>query len=310
MIRYVAKRLLALIPVTLGVTFIVFFIMSLAPGDSVRMMLGDGVPEEVVEATKEEMGFNDPLLVRYANYIIDLLHGDLGTSYMTQKPVVQEISDRIPKTFMLAGVATLFAVAMALPLGIIAAIKQNTPIDASAMVLSLVGISMPEFWLGLLLILLFSSTLGWLPSGGADGASSIILPAFTLACYSMASISRITRSSMLEVIRQDYVRTARAKGLSERKVILKHALRNALMPTITVLGIELACLMGGTAIVESVFAWPGIGRLMMSAINNRDIPVVMGCMVLFAVTMTIANCVVDLIYAFLDPRIKAEYQKG
>lgn len=308
MIRYIIKRLLALIPVTLCVTFIVFFILSMTKGDPVRIMLGDGVPPEVVEQTKEEMGLNDPLLVQYVHYVIGLLHGDMGVSYMTQTAVSQEIADRIPKTFMLAGVATVFAVAMALPLGIIAAVKQNTPIDASSMVLSLIGISMPEFWLGLLLILLFSSRLGWLPSGGADTPANIILPAFTLACYSMASISRITRSSMLEVIRQDYVRTARAKGLSERKVITKHALRNALMPTVTVLGIQLACLMGGTAIVESVFAWPGIGRYMMSAINNRDVPAVMGCMILFSVTMTIANCVVDLIYAFLDPRIKAEYR--
>lgn len=308
MLRYVAKRLLALIPVTLGVTFIVFFIMSLAPGDSVRIMLGDGVSQEVYEATREELGFNDPLLVRYANYIIDLLHGDMGTSYMTQIPVVQEIGDRLPKTFLLAAVATVFAVILALPLGIIAAVKQNTLVDGSAMVLSLIGISMPEFWLGLLLILGFSSKLNLVPSGGADTPSSIILPAVTLAFYSMASISRITRSSMLEVIRQDYVRTARAKGLSQRTVITRHALRNALIPTITVLGIQLACLMGGTAIVESVFAWPGVGRLMMSAINNRDVPVVLGCMVLFAVTMTIVNCIVDLIYAFLDPRIRAEYK--
>lgn len=308
MLRYVAKRLLALIPVTLGVTFIVFFILSMAPGDSVRIMLGDNVSQEVYEATREEMGFNDPLLVRYADYIIDLLHGDMGISYMTQKPVIQEIGERIPKTFLLAGVATLFAVIMALPLGIIAAVKQNTAIDGSAMVMSLIGVSMPEFWLGLLLILGFSLKLKLVPSGGADTPTSIILPAITLAFYSMASISRITRSSMLEVIRQDYVRTARAKGLSERKVITKHALRNALIPTVTVLGIQLAFLMGGTAIVEAVFAWPGIGRLMMSAINNRDIPVVMGCMVLFAVTMTVVNCIVDLIYAFLDPRIKAEYK--
>lgn len=308
MLRYVAKRLLALIPVTLGVTFIVFFIMSLARGDSVRIMLGDGVSQEVYEATREELGFNDPLVVRYVNYVVDLLHGDMGTSYMTQKPVIEEIGDRIPKTFLLAAVATAFAVILALPLGIIAAVKQNTVVDGSAMVLSLIGISMPEFWLGLLLILGFSSKLGWVPSGGADTLSSIILPAITLAFYSMASISRITRSSMLEVIRQDYVRTARAKGLSERTVITRHALRNALIPTITVLGIQLACLMGGTAIIESVFAWPGVGRLMMSAINNRDIPVVLGCMVLFAVTMTVVNCIVDLVYAFLDPRIRAEYK--
>lgn len=308
MLRYVIKRLLALIPVILGVTFIVFFIMSLAPGDSVRIMLGDNVTQEVYEATREEMGFNDPLIVRYGNYVIDLLRGDMGISYMTQKPVVQELASRLPKTFMLAGVATLFAVLIALPLGVIAAVKQNTVVDGSAMILSLVGVSMPEFWLGLLLILGFSLKLKWIPSGGADTAASVILPAITLAFYSMASISRITRSSMLEVIRQDYVRTARAKGLSHRKVITGHALRNALIPTITVLGIQLANLMGGTAIVESVFAWPGVGRLMMSAINNRDIPVVLGCMVLFAVTMSVVNCVVDLIYAFLDPRIRAEYK--
>lgn len=308
MLRYVVKRLLALIPVILGVTFIVFFIMSLAPGDSVRIMLGDNVTQEVYEATREEMGFNDPLIIRYANYVMDLLRGDMGISYMTQKPVIQEIGSRLPKTFMLAGAATLIAVIIALPLGVIAAVKQNTPVDGSAMMLSLVGVSMPEFWLGLLLILGFSLKLKWVPSGGADTAASIILPAITLAFYSMASISRITRSSMLEVIRQDYVRTARAKGLSKQKVITRHALRNALIPTITVLGIQLANLMGGTAIVESVFAWPGVGRLMMSAINNRDIPVVLGCMVLFAVTMSVVNCIVDLIYAFLDPRIRAEYK--
>lgn len=305
--KYILKRFLALIPIILGVTFIVFFIMNLAPGDPARMILGDMAKPEEVEALREDMGLNDPLIVQYFKYLFNLVRGDMGISYKNGIPVSTEIFARVPSSFKLAAVATFFCIVMALPLGIIAAIKQNTLIDGLSMFVSLLGVSLPVFWLGLLLILLFSLRLGWLPSGGAEGATSIILPAITLGFHSMATIARTTRSSMLEVIRQDYVRTAKAKGVPRRKVITKHALRNALIPTITVAGLQVGTLLGGSVIAETVFSWPGIGRLMISGINSRNTPVVLGCVVLYSVIFTVVNFIVDMLYAFVDPRIKSQY---
>lgn len=308
MLKYILKRLLALVPVILGVTFIVYFIMDFAPGDPARMMLGEMAQEEDVMALREEMGLNDPLVVRYVRYIWGLVRGDMGVSYKNSNPVSAELFDRLPASFKLAGASMLFCIIAAIPLGVMAALKQNTLADAFSMVVALLGVSMPSFWLGLLLIIAFSIKLGWLPTGGADTAASIVLPAITLGFSSMATIARTTRSSMLEVIRQDYVRTARAKGVPRRVVISKHALRNALIPTVTVAGLQLGFLLGGAVLIETVFSWPGIGRLMISGINNRDTPVVLGCAVLYSVTFSVVNFVVDMLYAFIDPRIKSQYK--
>lgn len=308
MLKYVIKRLFALIPVVIGVTFLVFMIMQLAPGDPVKIILGENSTPEQVEELREEMGLNDPVLVQYGRYMMNFFKGDLGISYSTKHPVADEVFARFPYTLKLSLVAGVVSILLAIPLGIIAAVKQNTIFDNFSMILSLVGVSMPIFWLALLLVLCFSVKLRWLPVQGADSWKSYILPAISLGFMNMASIARTTRSSMLETVRQDYIRTARAKGVSHSTVIVRHAFRNALIPTITVCGIQMGQLLGGSVLTETVFAWPGIGRLMVSSINARDIPMVLGCLVLMTVCFSVVNLVVDLLYGFMDPRIKAMYK--
>ena len=309
MLKFILKRLVALIPVLIGVTLLVFFILDLAPGDPAKVILGETASPEAIEALREEMGLNDPFFVRYGRYMWDLVRGDLGTSYKTSTSVSSEIWARLPNTATLSIAATIFSVILALPLGVVAAVKQNSVFDGVSMFISLLGISMPVFWMGLLLIMQFSVKLGWFPVSGADqGLKSLVLPAFALGFMHMASIARTTRSSMLETIRQDYIRTVRAKGLPEGKVITDHALRNALIPTITVIGLQIGAMLGGSVLTESVFAWPGIGRYMIQSIQGRDIPAVMGCIVVFAIIFAIVNLIVDLIYGFVDPRIKAQYK--
>ena len=309
MIKFIIKRLLALIPVLIGVTLLVFFILDLAPGDPAKTILGEQARPEDIIALREQMGLDDPFFVRYGRYMVGLLHGDLGTSYKTGDPVGAEIGARMPDTALLAVAATIISVLLALPLGVIAAIKQNTLFDGISMFISLLGISIPVFWLGLLLILFFSVKLGWFPVSGADqGIKSLALPAIALGFQPMAAIARTTRSSMLETIRQDYIRTVRAKGLPEREVITQHALRNALIPTTTIIGLQIGSMLGGAVLTESVFAWPGIGRYMVQSIQGRDIPSVMGCIIVFAITFALVNLAVDVIYGFIDPRIKAQYK--
>ncbi|MCD8221610.1 MAG: ABC transporter permease [Clostridiales bacterium] len=309
MTKFIIKRLLALIPVLIGVTLLVFCILDLAPGDPAKTILGEEASVEAIEALREEMGLDDPLLVRYGRYMAGLVQGDLGTSYKTGDPVSEEVWARLPNTIVLALTSTVVAIILALPLGVLAAIKQNTLFDGISMFISLIGISMPVFWMGLLLILLFAVTLGWFPVSGADqGIRSLVLPSIALGFMHMASIARTTRSSMLETIRQDYIRTVRAKGLPEREVITDHALKNALIPTITVIGIQIGQMLGGSVLTESVFAWPGIGRYMIQSIQGRDIPSVMGCIIIFAIGFALVNLLVDLIYGFVDPRIKAQYK--
>ncbi len=309
MIKFIIKRLIALIPVLLGVTLLVFFILDLAPGDPAKTILGEQARPEDIIALREQMGLDDPFFVRYGRYMVGLLHGDLGTSYKTGDPVGEEIGARMPDTALLAVAATIISVLLALPLGVIAAIKQNTLFDGISMFISLLGISIPVFWLGLLLILFFSVKLGWFPVSGADqGIKSLALPAIALGFQHMAAIARTTRSSMLETIRQDYIRTVRAKGLPEREVITQHALRNALIPTTTIIGLQIGSMLGGAVLTESVFAWPGIGRYMVQSIQGRDIPSVMGCIIVFAITFALVNLAVDVIYGFIDPRIKAQYK--
>ena len=305
--KFIFKRVIALIPVIIGVTLIVFFIMSLSPGDPAKMILGDEASPEAVQLLRQEMGLDDPLLVQYGRYMYNAIQGDMGLSYKSKKPVTEEIWARFPNTIKLTLTAITFAVIISLPLGIFAAVKQNSFFDGFSMLLALFGVSMPAFWFGLLLILFFSLKLGWFPSSGSESLKSIVLPSIALGFLHMASIARTTRSSMLEVIRQDYIRTARSKGLSYGAVIRKHALKNALIPTITVVGLQVGVLLGGAVIVETVFAWPGVGRLMVQSIMGRDIPMVMGCIILFATGFTIVNLIVDLLYGFIDPRIRSMY---
>ena len=261
--------MVALIPVIMGVTLLVFVIMQLAPGNPARMILGEMATPEQVAALEEEMGLNKPLLVRYFNYMLDFLRGDMGTSYYKSTSVVSEVMSRFPYTAKLAGVAAILTLIMSIPIGVMAAVKQNSVFDNASLVVTLLGISMPVFWLGLLLIITFSLKLDLFPTGGADTWKSYIMPAFCLAFSNMSTMARTTRSSMLETIRQDYVRTAAAKGVPRKAVILRHAFRNALIPTITVLGIQMSQLLGGSVVVETVFAWPGVGRLMIDSISSH-----------------------------------------
>jgi peptide/nickel transport system permease protein len=303
-LKYVIKRLIWLIPVIICATLIVFLLMSVAQGDPARTLLGAEASQETVDKMREDMGLNDPILIQYARYMLNVCKGDLGTSYKSGSSCADEILARFPNTAKLAFVALILTVVLALPLGVIAAIRQNTFFDGFSMFISMLGMSMPVFWLGLLLMLVFSLKLGWLPVSGADSPSSIILPAVSLAFQSMASVARTTRSSMLEVVRQDYIRTARAKGLPEREVIVRHAVRNGLVPTVTVIGVQLGHLLGGSVLVETVFAWPGMGRLMIQSIQQRDIPMVLGCIIIFALIYALVNLLVDLIYAAVDPRMR------
>ncbi len=308
MYRFITKRLIMLIPVILGVTFLVYFILSLSPGDPAMLILADQYTPEAGEELREKMGLNDPIIKQYFTYMFKLVKGDMGKSYINGRSVINEIKVRIPHTFKLTVVGILFSVCISLPIGIISAVKQYSLMDNVSMVITLLVATMPGFWLGLMLIIIFALKLGVLPSGGADTAKSIILPAVTVGLSTAASITRMTRSSMLEVVRQDYVRTAKAKGVNKRIVILKHALKNALIPIVTVVGIQFGGLMGGAIIAETVFAWPGVGRLMIDSIRAKDTPIVLGCIVIFAVLFSLINLLIDILYGFIDPRIKAKYK--
>ncbi len=309
MIKYILKRILALIPVMLLVTLIVFFLMSITKGDPARIVLGESASIEEVEAMRESMGLNDPFIIRYARYVRDLfLHGDLGTSYKSGLPVMKEITSALPSTVRLSVAAIIIAILIGIPIGIISATKQYSFFDNFTMILGLIGISMPVFWLGLLLILLFSVKLGWLPPSGLTSFRHVILPAFTLGTQSIAVFARMTRSSMLEVIRQDYIRTVRAKGQKESRITLDHVLRNALVPIVTVVGIQFGNLLGGAVLCETIFSINGVGRLMVDAIKQRDFPVVQGGVLFISLAFCLINLIIDIIYAFLDPKIKSQYK--
>jgi len=305
--RYVIKRLLMLIPVIIGISFLVYFVIDLAPGDIISQIAPEDATIEELEQLREEMGLNKPILLRYLDYMKGMLRGDLGTSYITGEPVFESYMRRLPNTLKLAFASIFVSVVISIPLGIISAVHQSTWKDNVTMVIALLGLSMPNFWLGLLLIILFSLKLGWFPSGGYGTFAHIVLPAITVGTGLTAMLTRTTRSSMLDVIRQDYLRTARSKGVPERKVIRKHALKNALIPIITVVGTQLASCLGGAIITETVFAWPGVGRLILDSVNSRDIPMVTGCIIMKTITISIILLIVDLLYAVVDPRIKAQY---
>lgn len=309
MYRYILKRILMMIPVLLGVTLVVFSMMYISEGDPARVILGEGANEQEVQALREELGLNDPFLTRYVRYVGGIVtRGDLGKSYVTGRSVSDEIFDRWPTTMLLAVLSVLLSSAIGIPAGIISATKQYSIFDNLAMVLALVGVSMPNFWQGLVLILAFSVYLGWLPASGFYGPLYWILPAVTIGTSTAATITRMTRSSMLDVVRQDYIRTARAKGLSERVTIIRHALKNALIPIITTIGLQFGRGLGGAILTESIFSIPGLGKLMVDSIKARNYPVVQGGVLFIAIAFSLINLLVDILYAFADPRIKSQYQ--
>lgn len=308
--KYILRRFLYMIPVLIGVSLIIFTVLYLTPGDPAMMILGEDAGQEAIEELREEMGLNNTFLVRFFNYLRGALSGDLGTSYTTGQPVLDELFTRYPTTITLAIVSTIVAILVAIPLGILSAVYQNSLIDGISRVIAMVGVSMPNFWQGLLNILIFSVYLKWLPSSGFSSPLHWILPAVTIGTSGAAAIMRTTRSSMLETIRQDYIRTARAKGASEFSVIWKHALRNALIPVLTIIGIRFGASLGGAIVTEQVFGIPGIGKLMIDSINTRNYPVIQGGVLLIALAYSVINLIVDILYAYVDPRIKSQYSAG
>jgi len=309
MTSYIIRRFFMVIPILIGAATIVFALMFIVPGDPARLLMGQHGDEKTLASIRHELGLDRPIYVQYGKFIGRLARGNLGVSYRQRRPVAEIIRERFPATAKLAVASMVIAVIFGIAAGIIAAVNRNTVLDWLVMVFSLTGISMPVFWLGMMLILVFAAGLGWLPVGGYGRSGDlrhIILPALSLAAVSVGYIARMMRSSMLEVIGKDYIRTARAKGLSSRAVILRHALRNAFIPVITIIGINFASLLGGAVATETVFAWPGLGRATVDAIKVRYLPVVEGCVMFLAFLFVIANLLVDLSYAWLDPRIRLD----
>lgn len=306
MFGFIVKRLLLAIPTILGVIFIVMLTIELVPGDPVELMLGEHATREAVEKVRTALGLDRPLMTRYLLYVKNLFHGDMGRSIRENREVTKEISDVWPATLELTLAAMLIAIVLGVSVGIISAVKPNSWFDSVNRVVSLLGLSMPVFWTGLVLIVIFSFWLRLFPVGGTGSLRHLVLPAFTLSLPSVAMISRMTRSSLLEVLKEDYVRTARAKGLSPKVVILRHALKNALIPIVTLSGLQTGQLMGGAILTETVFGWPGLGRLMVRAIFARDYILLQGAVLVFALAFVIINLLVDLSYSFLDPRVSTQ----
>ena len=304
MIAFVLRRLALTVPVVFIVVTLVFSLIHLVPGDPVAQMLGEGAAAGQIEQMRHEFGLDRPVLVQYGLYLRGLLHGDLGNSFRNQQPVLTSILGRYPATIELAVAGAIISILLAIPFGVIAAIRKGKAPDRVVGLISLLGVSLPNFVLGPLLILLFSITLGWLPVSGRGNFLNLVLPAVTLGGGLAAVTTRMVRGSMLEEIHQDYVRTAKAKGLSERVVIFRHALRNGLIPVITILGLQMGVLLAGAIITESIFSWPGLGLLTIQAINARDYPLVQGCILTIAITYILINLVTDLLYSVVDPRIR------
>jgi len=302
--NYAVKRVLQLIPVLLLISILVFSLVYAIPGDPARMLAPPDASDEEIDRIAERLGLHRPLPVQYADWFVGVLQGDWGNSISWGRPVLPDLLRRLPATLQLAALSVLFSVGVAIPVGVLSATRQNSFIDSISRVASLLGLSMPNFWVGMMLILLFALHLRLLPASGRRGFEYLILPAITLGTSGMATIMRVTRSTMLEVIRQDYVRTARSKGLPERVVIYKHTLRNALIAVITVIGLQMGFRLGGTVVIERVFAYPGLGQLAYQGMMHRDTPMIMGNLMLFATMFCLINLVVDLIYAFVDPRIR------
>ena len=303
MLKYIGRRLLMMIPVMLGVILIVFTLMYITPGDPVDTLLGDDATPEMAEQLREELGLNGTYIERLGKYLVNLAHGDLGICYSTKQPVMDRIIQTFPNSLKLAGCSVLLSVAIGLTLGIVSAVKQYSLFDNIAMTLAMIGNAMPNFWQGLLLMLLFALHWKILPASGFDGWTYMILPAITIGTSSAAAVARMTRSSMLEVIKQDYVRTARAKGLSEFVVTCKHALKNAMVPILTVMGMQVSNLLSGSVLTETIFAWPGMGRLIVDAIDQRDFVLVQGGVMFLAFMFVFVNLVIDILYVVVNPRI-------
>jgi peptide/nickel transport system permease protein len=300
---YLLRRFLQSLLVLLGVSFVVFGILFLT-GDPALVLLPPDASAEDVMKFRESMGFNDPFFVQYGRFLFGALRGDFGQSVRHGEPAFDLVMERMPATFELSGAALAIALCLAIPAGIVSAVRRNTVLDYVSTVVALLGQSMPTFWLGIMLILLFSVQLNLLPSSGRGGWQHMLLPAVTLGLFTTARITRLTRSGMLEVLNQDYIRTARAKGVANPPVVWKHALKNAAIPIVTIVGIELGTLLGGSVITETIFAWPGVGRLSVQAIYNRDYPVVQAAVFMLAATFVLVNLVVDVLYTYLDPRIR------
>ena len=307
--KYIAKRILWMIPIVLGVAILVFTLMTFCPGDPAATILGSTATEVELAAKREELGLNDPFIVRLADYLSDVfIHFDLGKSWITNVDIMESIIERLPRTLILTLVTMLISFGLGIPLGVFAATHQNRWQDSLSMVIALVGVSIPHFWLALLLIILFSVNLGWLPAMGIEaGLKSYILPALSGCMGGLATCARQTRSSMLDVIRADYITTARSKGVPEGTVIMKHALKNGLIPIITMMGSTFGHLLGGMVIIESIFSLPGMGTYIIGAVNNRDYPIVQGGTIFLAISFSFCMLLVDLMYAAVDPRIKAQY---
>ncbi|NKE69222.1 nickel ABC transporter permease [Candidatus Manganitrophus noduliformans] len=306
MARFLIRRLLWSGPVLLGVLTLVFFLIHLIPGDPIDVMLGERAAEADRAALREALHLDDPILTQYGRFLAGVARGDLGRSLTSQRPVAGLILARYPATLQLAAAALLLSLSIALPLGILSAVRPRTAVDAGGLLFSLFGVSMPTFWLGPLLIILFSLKLDWLPVSGRHGIASLVLPALTLGLGMSAILVRMTRSSLLEIFPKEFVLAARAKGLPERRVILRHALRNALIPLLTVVGLQIGALLTGSIITETIFSWPGLGRLTIQAIQSRDYPLVQGCILAIALTYLLVNLLIDLLYAAADPRVQYE----
>ncbi len=304
MIRYISYRILQLIPVLLLLSMVVFGMLHVAKGDPARLIAGESASAEDIALIRAKFGLDQPIHIQYGVWLGHALSGDLGSSIVTRRPVVDEIRDRIIPTLELAIASMFFATTIGLIVGIISATKQYTLTDHVVMVLSLAGISTPIFWLGLMLIYIFGVWLRWLPTGGAGSLETLILPSVALGAASAAIVARMTRSSLLEVLRQDYMLTARSKGLSERTILLRHGLKNALIPVMTIVGLQFGYLVGGAVVTETIFSRPGLGRMLVNAITTRDFPIVQGTIMALAVSFVVVNLLVDICYVYLDPRIR------
>ena len=308
MLKFILKRLLWMIPVVLGVLFIVFALSRITPGDPVVALLGSDYTQEQYDAKREELGLNDPFVVQYGKYIYNFFTKfDLGTSYETKRAVADEILDRLPVTITLGILAVILTTGIGITFGVLSAIKQYSVVDYAVTTVSLFFAAMPNFWMALMMILLFSLRLHWLPATGLQTWAGYVMPVLAMGLSPIAGVTRTTRSCMLEVIRQDYIRTARAKGLAESVIVKRHALKNALIPVITVVGMQLSMIVGGSVVVETIFSIPGVGTLLMSAINARNYPVIQGTVLILSIVTCIMNLLTDIAYAYVDPRIKSQY---
>lgn len=306
MLRFTVRRLLLTLPVLLGVATLVFALLHLVPGDPATVMLGEAAAASDVAELRQKLGLDRPMAAQYGQFIAGLARGDIGTSFRYGTPVADEITQRLPQTLALALAAMSVAMLLALPLGILGALYQGRAVDQAAMTVSLIGISMPNFWLGPLLAIVFAVLLGWLPVSGAGDWRHLVLPALTLGTGLAAVLARMTRASLIEELRELYLVAARARGLSRMRAVLRHALRNSLIPVVTIVGLQFGAVLTGTIITETIFAWPGVGRLLIQAINFRDYPLVQGCILFIAATYVLVNLLVDLAYGWLDPRIRYE----